>query len=196
MSSKRGYDYENQLVNDLFELSDGTIIPVPAGYSGNHGIPSPDILIPFGGALAAAECKTSGRDNSIIIEPEDIRQLRYWTMKMSEVPVYPYLFIKFRGSSPRLVYVTRLTRLSNPQKAFENEVERCPFDAKVTRTGNLSFRKPPLDVWPSTRGGDGPNGLKDAYHILETMRTDDFDQPSVVDIIRQRDDYFEKMGES
>lgn len=178
----------------MFEHSEGKLIPQRSGWSGNQALPSPDLLIPYGGALVAAEIKTTSKDTSIIIEPEDVAEIRYWTMRMSEVPVYPYLFIKFRGNSSRLIYATRLTRISKTERAFELEAERCPFDAQVTRTGNLSFRKPELHEWPSTRGGDGPNGLQDAHQVIETFRDDQFEQKSVVEIIKQKEDFFENLG--
>lgn len=189
-----GKEYEHDLAKQVFEASDGKIIPIRCGMSGNQALPSADLMIPFGGALVAMELKTTKRDSSIIIEPEDIEQIGYWTLRMSEVPVYPRLGIKFKGQSSRLLYTTRLSRVSDPQKCFEREVEKCPFDAKVTRSGNLSFRKPDTDEWYSTQAGDGPSGLRDGYRLLEDLRNDDFDQPSVLEVIKERDDYFETMG--
>lgn len=189
----RGLKYEHELAADVFELTDGKIIPTRAGWSGNQGLPMPDLLIPFGGALIAAEIKTTSNDTSLIIEEEDIADIRWWTLRMSEVPVYPYLVIKFTGSSSRLLYATRLHRVSSPEKAFETEVENCPFDASITRTGNLSFKKPDLDQWKSTRGGDGPKGKKDAHKFLETLRNDEFEEPSVLEIIHQKEDYLEQL---
>lgn len=193
---KRGKDYEHKLSKQIFEAAEGKVIPVPCGYSGNQALPSPDLLIPFGGALAAAEIKTTKDDTSLIVEPEHVEQIAYWTLRMSEVPVHPYLGIKFRGRSNRLLYVTRLSRVSSPEKCFEREVEKCPFDAKVTRSGNLSFKKPDLDQWPSTRGGEGPKGIRDGYYFLEELRNDDFEQPSVLEVIRQKEDFFDNLGES
>lgn len=194
-SQKTGLRFEHKLKNNIFELSDGNIIPLRGGWSGNDAIPMPDLLVPFGGALCAFEIATTKDETSLIIEPEKVQDIRYWTLRMSEVPVYPYLGIKFKGNKSRLLYVTRLHRISNIQKAFENEVEKCPFDAKVTRSGNLSFRKPDTDEWYSTRAGDGPRGKRDAYKLLETLRNDEFSQPSVLEIIRQKEDYFENLGD-
>lgn len=187
----RGLNYEHELAKDVFELSDGKIVPARCGYSGNQAIPSPDLLIPFGGALAALEVKTTSDDTSLIIEPDDVQDIRYWTLRMSEVPVYPYLGIKFNY---RVIYLTRLKRVSNVQKCFENEAEKCPFDAKVTNSGNLSFRKPDTDEWQSTQAADGPTGQKDAHMVLESLREDEFEQPSVLEILKQKEDYFEQLG--
>lgn len=191
----RGLQYEHELAKDVFDLSEGKIIPARCGYSGNQAIPSPDLLIPFGGALAALEVKTTSDDTSLIVEPEAVEDIRYWTLRMSEVPVYPYLGIKFTGYGSRVIYLTRLQRVSNVQKCFENEVEKCPFDAKVTKSGNLSFRKPDTDEWPSMQAADGPTGQKDAHMVLESLREDNFEQPSVLEILKQRDDYFENLGD-
>lgn len=197
---RRGLQYEHDLAKEVFELSEGKVIPLRSGWSGNQSLPSPDLLIPFGGALIAIEIKTT-KNNSIIFqhpsndEDYSLNDLRYWTLRMSEVPVYPYVGVKFTGNSSRLLYVSRLQRMSNMTKCFENQVERCPFDAKITRTGNLSFRRPDLEEWPSTRGGEGPKGLRDGFQFLETLRADEFEQPSVLDVIRQRDDYFDQLGD-
>lgn len=191
----RGLQYEHELAGDIFELSNGKIIPLRSGWSGNQSLPSPDLLVPFGGALIAMEIKTTSDDTSLIVEEEDVADIRYWTLRMSEVPVYPMLGIKFAGRSNRLIYPTRLTRISKPSRAFELETERCPFDAKITRTGNLSFRKPDLEQWPSTRGGDGPKGMRDAHKVIETLRADEFKQPSVLDVIKQKEDFFENLGQ-
>lgn len=196
----RGLQYEHDLANDVFELSDGKIIPLRSGWSGNQSLPSPDLLIPFGGVLVALEVKTT-KTNSIILqhpdndEDYDLKDIRYWTLRMSEVPVVPAVGIKFTGSSSRLLYVARLHRMSNMDACFEDQVEQCPFDAKITRTGNLSFQKPGLDQWSSTRGGDGPTGKKDAYALLETLREWDLEEPSVLEIIRQRDEYRGQLDE-
>jgi len=189
---KRGLDYEHKLAAGIFELSEGKIIPIRSGYSGNQSVPSPDLLIPFGGALAAVEAKTTSSDTSLIIEPEDIEDIAFWALRMSEVPTYPYLAIKFNR---RVVYVTRLTRVSNTKKCFEKEVEKCPFDATVTKTGNLSFRKPDTDEWSSVKGADGPNGKKDAHMVLESLRDDQFEHPSVIEVLNQKEEYFEQFGD-
>ena len=196
----RGLQYEHELAKEIFELSEGKIIPLRSGWSGNQALPSPDLLIPFGGGLVAIEIKTT-KNNSIIFQHPDndedysLRDIRYWTMRMSEVPVYPFVGVKFTGRSSRLIYVSRLHRVSNMTRCFENQVEQCPFDAKITRTGNLSFRKPDLDQWPSTRGGDGPKGLRDGYRVLEELRNADFEEPSVLEVLQQKDDYMESLEE-
>lgn len=191
----RGLRYEHELAKQIFDLSDGKIIPARCGFSGNQSLPMPDLLMPFGGALIATEVKSTSDDTSLIVDRDAIEDIQYWTLRMSEVPVYPYLGIKFTGRSSRLIYFTRLKRISNLDRCFEREVEKCPFDAKVTRSGNLSFRKPDTDQWPSTRAGNGPKGKRDGHKVLETLREEEFEQPSVLEVIKQRDDYFEQLGE-
>jgi len=192
-SQKQGLQYEHDLAADVFEVTDGTVIPVRAGWSGNQGPPMPDLLIPFGGALVAIEIKSTKKPDSIILEPEDLEEIRYWTLKMSEVPVYPALGIKFRGNQNRLLYVTILDRVGDLDVCFERETKNCPFDAKVTRSGNLSFRHPDTNNWPGTAGGSGPPGLRDAYKLLRTLEEEDYEQPPVSEILKKRDDYFDTI---
>ena len=192
-SQKRGLQYEHELAADVFELTDGRVIPVRAGWSGNQGPPMPDLLIPFGGALIALEVKSTKNPDSIIVEPEDLEDIRYWTLKMSEVPVYPALGIKFRGRQNRLLYATVLERVGNLDVSFEREVEQCPFDVKVTRSGNISFRHPDTDQWPGTAGGDGPKGQRDAYRLLRTLENEDYEQPPVSEILKQKDEYIDSL---
>lgn len=195
-SQRRGLNYEHELASDVFELTDGRVIPVRAGWSGNQAPPMPDLLIPFGGALIAMEIKSTKNPDSIIVEPEDLEDIQYWTLKMSEVPVYPALGIKFRGRQNRLLYVSFLERVSDLSVAFERAAEECPFDAKVTRSGNLSFRHPDTDNWPGTAGGDGPKGQRDAYQLLRALEQKDYEQPPVSKILKKRDDYFETIRDA
>jgi len=192
-SQKRGLQYEHELATDVFELTDGRVIPVRAGWSGNSSRPMPDLLIPFGGALIALEVKSTKNPDSIIVEEEDLEDIRYWTLKMSEVPVYPALGVKFRGRKNRLLYTTVLERVGNLSVSFERAVEQCPFDAKVTRSGNLSFRHPDTDNWPGTAGGDGPKGQRDAYCLLRTLEKQDYEQPPVSEILKQKKEYIETL---
>lgn len=192
-SQQRGLAYEHELASDVFELTDGRVIPVRAGWSGNQAPPMPDLLIPFGGVLIAMEVKSTKKPSSIIVQPEDLEDIQYWTLKMSEVPVYPAIGIKFRGRKNRLLYTSFLERVSDLSVAFERAVDECPFDAKVTRSGNLSFRHPDTDNWPGTAGGDGPAGKRDAYQLLRTLEEQEYEQPPVSEILKKRDDYFETL---
>jgi Holliday junction resolvase len=195
-SQKQGLQYEHDLASDVFELTDGRVIPVRAGWSGNQAPPMPDLLIPFGGVLIAMEVKSTKNPDSIIVEPEDLDDIRYWTLKMSEVPVYPALGIKFRGRQNRLLYVSILERVSDLSVAFERASEECPFDTKVTRSGNLSFRHPDTDNWPGTAGGNGPKGKRDAYQLLRTLEEKDYETPPVSEILKKRDDYFDTIRDA
>jgi Holliday junction resolvase len=195
-SQRQGLNYEHTLASDVFELTDGRVIPVRAGWSGNQAPPMPDLLIPFGGVLIAVEIKSSKNPDSIIVEPEDLADIRYWTLKMSEVPVYPYLSIKWRGRQNRLLYPTRLERVGKLEKSFEYEADSCPFDCTVTRTGNISFRHPNTGNWPGTAGGNGPAGKRDAYRLLRTLEEENYEHPPVSEIIKQRDDYFDTIQDA
>lgn len=195
-SQKQGLQYEHDLAADVFELTDGRVIPVRAGWSGNQAPPMPDLLIPFGGVLIAMEIKSTKNPDSIIVEPEDLEDIQYWTLKMGEVPVYPAVGIKFRGRQNRLLYVSFLERVSDLSVAFERAAEECPFDAKVTRSGNLSFRHPDTDNWPGTAGGDGPKGQRDAYQLLRALEQKEYEQPPVSKILKKRDDYFESIRDA
>jgi Holliday junction resolvase len=195
-SQKQGLQYEHNLASDVFELTDGRVIPVRAGWSGNQAPPMPDLLIPFGGVLIAMEIKSTKKPESIIVEPEDLDDIRYWTLKMSEVPVYPAVGVKFRGRQNRLLYVDILERVSDLSVAFERAADDCPFDAKVTRSGNLSFRHPDTNNWPGTAGGDGPKGKRDAYQLLRSLEDEKYETPPVSEILKKRDDYFETIQDA
>jgi Holliday junction resolvase len=194
-SQRRGLDYEHDLASSVFEITDGKVIPVRAGWSGNSSRPMPDLLIPFGGVLIALEIKSTKNPDSIIIDEEDVQDIRYWSLKMSEVPVYPALGIKFRGRTNRLLYTTVLERIGNVTECFERAAEECPFDTKITRSGNLSFRHPDTDNWPGTAGGNGPKGNRDAYRLLRTLEKENYEQPPVSEILKQKEEYIDTLPE-
>lgn len=175
---KRGLEKEHELAKDVFDITNGRIIPLRSGWSGNQAVPSPDLLIPFDGTLRALELKTTGK-NKLTVTPEDIEDIQYWTVNMTEVPTYPSLGVKFNR---RQLYVARLKRVSNPRICFERFVEECPFEAWVTDGGNLKIPKPNTDDWNSMRAVDSDTPDGDA--LIEALEKENTDQPSVTEIIR------------
>jgi Holliday junction resolvase len=134
----RGLQKENEIAREIFEATDGAVIPVRAGYSGNSAVPLPDLLIPVAGSLRAVELKTSSQ-NRFSIQPDAVEQVINWSMNMAEVPTFPYLSVKFNNYE---VYTGRLAMPWDIEQSFEAWAIDCPFEANVTDAGNLSVHNP------------------------------------------------------
>lgn len=134
----RGLRFEHEVAKEIFEVSGGTIIPVRAGYSGNSGVPLPDLLVPVSGSLRAIEIKTSSQDR-FSITPDDVEQVVNWSMDMTEIPTYPYLSIKFTNYE---VWTGRIVYPWDIERSFEEIASAIPFVANVTDSGNLSVHNP------------------------------------------------------
>jgi len=178
-AQKAGLRKEHELAADIYEATEGRVIPLRSGWSGNQAPPSPDLLIPFEGSLRAIEVKKTGRDKCRLYQ-DDVEDIQWWAQKMQEVPTHAYLAIRFNR---RCIYLGRLHRISNIPKSFETFADRCPFDAHVTYAGNLTIEKPTTDQWPSASQSD------DAEYMLTKMHqdTDDFEMVSVSNVLAQID---------
>lgn len=135
---KAGLQFEHDLANEVHELTGGSVIPLRGGWSGNGSVPSPDLLIPYKGSLRALEIKTSNQKR-VVVDREDIQDIIEWSMQMTEVPTFPYLAIKFS------YYEMQTFRIPKPwdlDEGLKIVAERCPYDSRVTRGGNISFGNP------------------------------------------------------
>lgn len=187
----RGLQKEHELAKHVFEMTKGRVIPLRSGWSGNQAPPSPDLLIPFDGTLRAIELKTTSQDTLRIYE-DDIEDIKWWASMMTEVPTYPYLSIKFNRWE---LCTVRLRRLSDWEKCAERFVEDCPLNARTTPSGNIAIDKPEggNDYWRSVQTIDSKH--PDADALLKRMEEEDTSQPSVSEIIREKEDYFENLGQ-
>jgi Holliday junction resolvase len=189
---KAGLRKEHELAKEIYETSDGKVIPIRAGWSGNSAPPLPDLLVPYSGSLRAVEVKTSGQ-NRMVVKSEDLEDIIHWSMKMNEVPTYPYLTVKFTR------YEAQTFRLYKPwdlQESLEHIANNeSPFDTNLTRGGNISFGHPThydCDVTSAQKSpGDGLALIRDLRED-STANTDasEIETVSVYDVIRELpDDY-------
>lgn len=187
----RGLRKEHELAGSIFEITKGRVIPLRSGWSGNQAPPSPDLLIPYGGVLRAVELKTTNQDTLRIYE-EDIEDIKWWATMMTEVPTYPDLAIKFNRWE---LCTVKLRNMSNWEQCAENFVEDCPLNARTTPSGNIAIDKPEggNDYWRSVQTIDSEH--PDAEALLSHMEQQNTTQPSVSEIIRERADFFENLGE-
>jgi len=135
---KRGLQKEHEIAQEIFEVTDGSIIPVRAGYSGNSAVPLPDLLIPIAGSLRAIELKTSSQDR-FTITSDDVEQVVDWSMDMTEISTFPYLSVKFSNYE---VYTGRLVYPWDIERSFQAWVDETPLRASFTRSGNISVHNP------------------------------------------------------
>jgi hypothetical protein len=166
----RGLQKEHEIAQEIYDVTDGSIIPVRAGYSGNSAVPLPDLLIPIAGSLRAVELKTSSQDRFSVTK-SDVQQVLDWSMDMTEISTYPYLSVKFSNYE---VYTARLIYPWNVRRSFEAWAEMTPLRASVTSAGNLSVHNPTKlskserderGIMSSiTSPGDGPAMIRDLRH--------------------------------
>lgn len=190
--SKRGYEYENQLVKDIYEQTSSQCMPIPCGFSGNHAVPSPDFLIDDGEKVHAFEVKRAsntrgaktftyeGDDDSAVSDTDtdsdsasdstsataggDIDQLCTFARAHPRT-VCSYLGVRFNNRQLILGKVWHQT--TDRSEVLDSIVTTTPTDAVITRSNNISMRKPESDVsdasWPSASAGD------DVQYILDTI---------------------------
>lgn len=164
---KAGLQKEHDLAQGVYDLTGGSVIPLRAGWSGNSAVPAPDLLIPFKGSLRAIEIKTSNQKR-MVVQREDLQDVIDWAMDMNEIYTFPYLSVKFS------YYQMQTMRLEKPWDidACLDILERTsPFDANVTRGGNISFGNP-SDYDSDVVGANASPG--DAAALLRDLRSDEF----------------------
>lgn len=192
---KAGLRKEHELANEIYRASDGKVIPLRAGWSGNSSPPLPDLLIPFKGSLRAVEVKTSGQKR-MVVNSEDLEDIVHWAMNMNEVATYPYLTVKFTR------YEAKTMRLVKPwdlEASLEHMAEnQSPFDTNFTRGGNISFGHPThydCDVASAQKSpGDGIALLRDLRQDqYANTHSDEMETVSVYDVIKQNKKYFDNL---
>jgi len=168
---KAGLKLEHNIAKEIADITDDTIIPLRAGWSGNAAPPLPDLLVPYRGSLRAIEIKSS-KQRRLTVEPEDVKEICHWAQNMSEVSTYAYLSVKFTHYE---LYTGYLPHPWDIEKSFKHFAELCPFDANVTNSGNLTLGHPThYDIeHTSARAGDS-NGLALLRQLNEhSMANDD-----------------------
>lgn len=193
---KAGLRKEHDLAKEIYRTSDGKVIPLRAGWSGNSAPPLPDLLIPYKGSLRAIEVKTSGQKR-MVVNSEDLEDVLHWGMDMNEVPTFPYLTVKFTR------YEAQTYRLVKPwdiEESLEHMADvQSDFDTNFTRGGNISFGHPThYDCTvPSAQKSPG-----DGIAVMRDLRADDYanveaseiETVSVYDVIKEMPDYYDKLG--
>lgn len=162
-----GLQKEHDLARGVYDISGGTVIPLRAGWSGNSGVPAPDLLIPYRGSLRAVEVKTSNQKR-MVVDRDDLEDVLYWAMNMNEVYTFPYLSIKFS------YYEMQTMRLEKPwdlDGSLEILAETSPFDTNLTRGGNISFGNPKHYDCDVIGASASPG---DAAALLRDLRDDEF----------------------
>jgi len=163
---KAGLQKEHDLAREVYDTTGGSVIPLRAGWSGNSGVPAPDLLIPYKGSLRALELKTSDQKR-LVISQEDVEDVVQWSMDMTEVPTYPYISVKF---SRWEVQTFRIYKPWDIEASFEYIANSCEFDSRVTRSGNISFGHPTHYDCDVTSARKSPG---DAVALLRDLKEDE-----------------------
>lgn len=184
---KAGLRFDHDVAREIYNATDGSVMPLRAGWSGNQSIPSPDLLVPLDGSLRALELKTSSQDR-LVVSQDDVEQILTWSMDMNEVPAYPYIVIKFTYYEP---VTMRLPAPWDVEKSFEYIAENTALESRTTRSGNISFGHPSeydSDV-PSAASGEnsGTAVLRDLY---DDNPDGDREKVAVDTVLRQAPDYY------
>jgi Holliday junction resolvase len=196
----RGLQKEHEIANEIFEVTNGSIIPVRAGYSGNSAVPLPDLLVPIAGSLRAVELKTSSQDR-FSVTPEDVEQIVEWSMDMTEIPTYPYLSVKFSNYE---VYTDRLAYPWNIERSFRVWAEETPLVANVTSSGNLSVHNPTKLTYEErsekgitsaqTSPGDGPAVIRDLRaDEYANLSSDEIETVGVYEVLNKNPEYSSQL---
>lgn len=149
-AQKRGADYDNQLANEIHDVTPADVHAISARGSGNIRTPQPDLLVTTGDANYAIEAKRSSIDTgdrtTVLDESQrdDISQL----CACSNSHTRAFVAIKL---TRRRLCVVKVGWTGAVEEATESIVSRLPdaFDANHTSAGNVTIRKPDTDDWPS-----------------------------------------------
>ena len=192
----RGLQKEHDIAKEIYNVTDGSIIPVRAGYSGNSAVPLPDLLVPIAGSLRAVELKTSSQER-FSVKQEDVQQVVDWSMDMTEIATYPYLSVKFSNYE---VYTGRLAFPWDIEKSFKAWAEDTPFVANLTDSGNLSVHNPTKLTSTERKKKDIISARKspgDGAAVVRDLRSDEYANISddeietvgVYEVLRENPDY-------
>jgi len=193
---KAGLRKEHDLAREIYETSDGKVIPLRAGWSGNSSPPLPDLLIPYKGSLRAVEVKTSSQKR-MVVDSEDLEDVLHWGMDMNEVPTYPYLTVKFTRYEAQTYRLVKPWDIEASLKFMESE--QSDFDTNYTRGGNISFGHPThydCDVQSAQKSpGDGIAMLRDLREDdYANVSSKEIETVSVYDVIKEMPDYYDNLG--
>lgn len=170
MAQQKGRRYETQLCRDIYRQTDGDLLPIPAGYSGNHDVPSADIIIDDGTKIHAFELKNTSKDRkTVYYDPQDpgkddIYQLLRFAREYPRT-VAPYIGVDF--DRRQLVCSKLWLEGPNDRMALQSAVNTTPTDVRLTYDDNLSFHKPSTDIWPSAKSGDNTEYILDLINYTE-----------------------------
>ena len=151
-------------------------------------------MIPFKGSLRAVEIKTTNQKR-VVVQREDLEDVLDWALNMNEIHTFPYLSIKFS------YYEMQTMRLEKPwdvDACLEVLAETCPFDANVTRGGNISFGSPKhydCDVVGANASpGDEVALLRDLREDnFANVESNDMDTVGVHEVITQNEKYWDDL---
>lgn len=157
VSSKRGRRDELELCRAIYRRTDGRLVPEPIGYSGNHVVPSPDIVIDTGRKRHAIEHKSTASNRlSVTYDPsdtgaDDIDQLLTYADEYPRT-VVPHVAVTF--TRRQLTMGTLWLPGDDIEAALDGAVATCETSVNRTRSNNLSFHRPSADEWYSAQAGD------------------------------------------
>jgi len=166
-SGQRGKQYELDLCSDIYDETDGGLIPEPVGYSGNHGLPAPDIHVDDGGKIHAIELKRTSKERISVYhdredyQKDDLNQLLTYCHTHPRL-VVPYVGVRF--DNRELLLFNLWLKAPTRRATIASGSNIAPHDyVNHTHSNNLSIHKPDLDDWNSATAGN------DAITVLETI---------------------------
>lgn len=177
---KAGLRKEHELAKEIMDCTEGRVLPLRAGWSGNQSVPSPDLLIPLNGTLRAIELKTSNQKR-MTVTPDDVQDIATWVDRQKEVPTIGYLAVKF---SRWELYVDRLVGVTaDIPSAFDRWAVDAPFDTNITANGNLTIGHPThYDVEHTSAQKSDGDGVAMLKRLNQTSHNDLI---SVTDILEE-----------
>jgi len=140
----KGREYEHTIANVITHVTDKRVVATTIGYSGNDKYSFADILVctpddTFFIEVKKVSCESEKRTTVFDGSSSGDSGLDELTNLIEYTPewAHSYVFIKF---THRKLYIFHADRLLNADNCFES---------RLTSGGNISMRKPSLDVWES-----------------------------------------------
>lgn len=150
MNTKKGHDFELDLVKDITTNTPDAIRAHPLGYSGNHKGAQADVLVTTNSGNHVIEVKNSSSD-TFTVSSNEIDQLE----QCVNANTVAWIGLKYSRRQLCMIYAADFMCYHGDQEIRNLIVEFTPdcFNPRIGRTGTFITDCPGTDDWSSKQSG-------------------------------------------
>lgn len=148
--TKKGHQFELDLIADVNENTPDEITSYAMGYSGNSKHAGADVLITTDESSHAIELKKTSQDR-FTIQSDEIDKLA----QCANTNTVAWVGIKYSHRQLCMIYAADFLCNNfgeNPRGVLVKETPDC-FNPRIGRTGTFITDKPDVSEWPSQQAG-------------------------------------------